>query len=124
MSIRSAKSVKLTSVLMLAGLLCFPDGVAWAGPAAQFPPRLVRHPAGQIGEGAGGGLIENINIQPAPEYYLDYTVSFRSGFDWVPNGRPRGENCPVLLVVRARQDAARSSQADGLLVRLGEQTAQ
>ena len=56
--------------------------------------RTVRHLKGKIK--ADGGLITMYKFTPRDEYYLDYTILFRSGFDWVPEGRPRGGKFPGL----------------------------
>lgn len=64
------------------------------GVVRSFAPRSVMHPKGVTGENGGGGLIENIQIPPADQYYLDYTVKFRSPFDW--HGDPRGGKLPGL----------------------------
>jgi hypothetical protein len=90
------ETLKSTVAATVAVLAVLADTVAWAGSAAQFPPRTVRNAAGITGEGDGGGLIENVRIPAAPEYYLDYTVTFRPGFDWIPYGRPRGGKLPGL----------------------------
>lgn len=92
---RLSKILPIT-LLALSVTTTFSQSSAAADLVAQFPPRVVRHPAGQTGEGSNGGLIANIAIRAAPEYYLDYTLTFRPGFDWVPNGRPRGGKIPGL----------------------------
>lgn len=47
-----------------------------------FNPHTVMNPANQTGEGSGGGLIENIQLPPADQYFLDFTITFRQQFDW------------------------------------------
>lgn len=59
-----------------------------------FPPRTVIHKSGKIGTRGGYGAI--FQLPPRDEYYLDYTLIFRPGFDWIENGRPRGGKLPGL----------------------------
>jgi hypothetical protein len=80
--------------LLAALLLGYPTAPATAEPVQLFSPRMVRHAAGKLG--ANGGLIINRNVVAADEYYLDYTLRFLPGFDWVPNGRPRAGKLPGL----------------------------
>lgn len=82
-------------VLALPVLECI-SGQALAGVSAQFPARTIRHAAGKIGSEPGSGIMDNIKIPPANEYYLDYTFTVRAGFDWIPNHRPRGGKLPGL----------------------------
>jgi hypothetical protein len=56
----------------------------------------VRHAAGQIGASGNNAYIASINFAPGDQYYLDYTFTFRPGFDWEANGRPRGGKLPGL----------------------------
>lgn len=56
--------------------------------------RTVRHLAGKVG--GPGGYQAVVNVPPRDEYYLDYTILFRPGFDWIANGRPRGGKFPGL----------------------------
>lgn len=77
---------------------------------AQFAPRTVRHVAGLIG--GSGGYMTSINFAPGDEYYLDYTFKFRPGFDWDPNGRPRGGKLPG-LAGGSGTGGCRATEADG-----------
>lgn len=62
-----------------------------------IPGRSVLHPEGITGTSNRGGVIEKIPIPPADEYYLDYTLTFREGFDWELDGRGhRGGKLPGL----------------------------
>ena len=64
------------------------------GVVAAVGSRTVLHPAGQVGRSSLGGLIERIELPPADEYYLDYTLTFRPEFDW--DKRRRGGKLPGL----------------------------
>ncbi len=64
------------------------------GIVRKYDPVRVKHPKGHTGENGGGGLIENIQLPPADQYYLDYTVMFENEFDWY--GNPRGGKLPGL----------------------------
>lgn len=55
--------------------------VVSGGVVRHFAPRTITLPPNKTGESGGGGLIDNIAIPPADEYYLDYTITF-GPFDW------------------------------------------
>jgi hypothetical protein len=67
---------------------------AYAQTVQTVAERTVRHLKGKIK--ADGGLITMYRFAPRDEYYLDYTILFRPGFDWNPEGRPRGGKFPGL----------------------------
>ena len=85
-------------LLVVSLVLTVSSGLFARDVAAQvvkvFPPRTVVHKAGKIGIAGGYGAI--FQIPPRDEYYLDYTLVFRPGFDWIENGRPRGGKLPGL----------------------------
>jgi hypothetical protein len=93
MTIRLMLGVTLTLLTSLTGFVSIGTQVQ-AQTAQILGERTVRHLAGKIK--ADGGLITMYKFAPREEYYLDYTILFRSGFDWIPEGRPRGGKFPGL----------------------------
>ncbi|MDB5049834.1 MAG: hypothetical protein JWO30_2905 [Fibrobacteres bacterium] len=58
---------------------------------ATIPGFRATYPAGKIGGSSTTGIPANyVKIPPANEYYLDYEVSFESGWAWVKGGKLPG----------------------------------
>ena len=75
------------SVLVIAGPALQPRAQVVAG-IAGF---RATYPAGQIGGSSTTGIPQDyVKIPPADEYYLDYEVSFESGWAWVKGGKLPG----------------------------------
>ena len=110
----SSSSRRLIPAACAALLLCLVSTASAIAQeiVAQFAPRVVRHAAGQIGASGNNAYMASINFAPGEEYYLDYTFTFRPGFDWEANGRPRGGKLPG-LAGGSGTGGCRAKAADG-----------
>jgi hypothetical protein len=94
MTLRSmAVRLAAVSIVLVASFGIFAERAIGAV-IREIPARTVLHKAGQIG--GRGGFMDIYQLPPRTEYYLDYTLVFRPGFDWTERGRPRGGKLPGL----------------------------